>query len=113
MSLCSFEIGLEKPFNDVYQKEICGTLGVETSDGNKTSSVPFVSFFAGLCVASELIKYHSKSFEEFPLMNYLDFLQVSLFSPKHLNLAHRPKNPSCSINCSDESLQECFSEKWS
>ena len=108
-----FQDLIGKPFKDVYQKEICGMLNIKTNDGNKTPSVPFVSFFAGLCVASELIKYHSKSFEELPMMNHLDFLRINLLSPEYLNLVHRLKKSSCSMGCSDESLQKYFSEKWS
>ena len=107
-----FQDSIGKPFEDVYQKEICGALSVETNEGNKTASIPFVSFFAGLCAASELIKYHSRSFEELPMMNRLDFLQINLFSPKHLNLVHRSKDPNCSLGCSDKSLQKYFSTKW-
>ena len=102
-----------KPFEGVYKKEICGTISVETNDGKKTPSVPFVSFFSGLCVAAELIKYHSKSFEELPMMNRLDFLQMNLFTPNCLLRARRVKNPRCTLGCSDKPLQKHFSKKWS
>ena len=102
-----------KPFEDVYKKEICGTISVETNDGKKTPSVPFVSFFSGLCVAAELIKYHSKSFKELPMMNRLDFLQMNLFTPNCLLHARRVKNPKCTLGCSDKLLQKHFLKKWS
>ena len=112
-SAAQFQNSIGKPFETVYQKEICGMVSVETNNGKKSASVPFVSFFSGLCAASELIKYHSKSFDRLPMRNELDFLQVSLFALGNLNLAHRPKNPRCSMECSDESLQGIFSKKWS
>ena len=111
-TVTQFQNLIGKPFEDVYQKEICGLFPVQTDDGIETPSVPFVSFFAGLCVASELIKYHSKIFKKVPMMNDLDYLQISLFIPEHLNLAHRQKNSSCSLNCSDVSRQKLFREKW-
>ena len=107
-----FRDSVGKPFEDVYQKEICGMLNVETDEGTNTPSIPFVSFFAGLCAAAELIKYHSKSFGDLPMMNGLDFLQINLFSPRILNLAHRKKEPNCSMGCSSRSIQRHFANKW-
>ena len=107
-----FRDSIGKPFEDVYQKQICGALNVETDEGEKTPSVPFVSFFAGLCAASELIKYRSKSFGNLPMMNRRDYLEADLFSPRMSNLAHRVKEPDCSMSCSSRSIQEHFSNKW-
>ena len=107
-----YQSSIGKPFKDVYQKEICGMLTMKIDTLQHAPSVPFVSFLAGLCAASELIKYHSNFFGDLPMINGLDFLQVDLFTQKFTTLAHRCKDSACSLGCSDSSIQEYFSNKW-
>lgn len=100
-------------FESVYASEICGRLPVEGPGvGRDSASVPFVSFFAGLALAGEVIKHYCPDIHGIPMVNNHDFVQVSLFSPRSLNLARRTKSPNCALRCSEEYVQGRFAAKW-
>lgn len=107
-----FKKFIGRPFEDVYKKEVCGAINLKTKDGEKNASVPFVSFFSGLALTAEIIKYSKKELHQFPMISTPDFLQISLFSPLSYNIAERVKNPSCILGCSKNNVQKVYSEKW-
>lgn len=107
-----FSKNIGQKFSNFYVKEVCGQITAETSEGTKTPSVSFVSFFSGLVLTSELVKFHSSDLKEIPMLNSLDFLQFNLFIPTLYHIVRRPKNPNCLINCSSTNIQEVFAEKW-
>lgn len=107
-----FENLIGMPFEDVYRKEVCGTINLSTKLGKKEASIPFVSFFSGLMLLSELIKYHTSELHQFPMINVPDFLQINLFSPMSYNLSRRVKNSNCLLDCSNNIIQKIYSEKW-
>lgn len=107
-----FEKFIGKPFEDVYKKEVCGTINLKTTSGEKSPSVPFVSFFSGLALTVEIIKYSMKELHQFPMISTPDFLQINMFSPSSYNIAERVKNPNCVLGCSKSNVQKVYSEKW-
>ena len=100
-------------FESVYASEICGRLPVSDSGSGDSASVPFVSFFAGLALVGEVVKHYCPDIHGIPMVDNRDFVQVSLFSPCSLNLAHRTKSPNCALRCSEENIQSRFAAKWS
>lgn len=106
-----FQKFIGMPFEEVYKKEVCGKIQVKTKEGVKTSSVSFVSFFSGLSLAAELIKFFSKEFP-FPMKTTKDFLRLNLFLPETMMIARRVKNPNCSFNCSSTIIKSIYSKKW-
>lgn len=107
-----FQNSIGKPFEDVYNKEVCGTINVSTSQGTRNASIPFVSFFSGLILLSELIKNSIPKLQQFPMMIKPDFLQLNMFSPQSYNFSRRIKNPNCPLGCSEKKVQEIYSRKW-
>lgn len=107
-----FEKLIGRPFEDVYKKEVCGTINLKTTNGEKSPSIPFVSFFSGLALTAEIIKYSKKELHQFPMISMPDFLQINLFSPLSYNIAKRIKNPNCILKCSKNNIQKIYSEKW-
>ena len=107
-----FEKFIGRLFEDVYKKEVCGTINLKTKDGKKNASIPFVSFFSGLALTAEVIKYSKKELHQFPMISTPDFLQISLFSPLSYNIAERVKNQSCVLGCSEIAVKKVYSEKW-
>ena len=107
-----FEQFIGIPFDQVYKKEVCGKMEIKTKEGKKSPSIPFVSFFSGLMLASELIKYSSTDLHKFPMITKPDFLEMSLFSPHSYNPSRRTKNPNCKIECSEDRVKKVYSEKW-
>lgn len=101
-----------KPFRDVYTQEMCGAIQVETSAGVKSASVSFVSFFAGLALVAELIKYTTSSLHSYPMITSEDFLQFNLFIPSLLSPIRRVKEPKCILNCDDGDIHGIFIRKW-
>jgi len=107
-----FQNSIGKPFEDVYNKEVCGTINVSINQGTRNASIPFVSFFSGLMLLSELIKNSIPKLQQFPMVIKPDFLQLNLFSPQSYNHSRRIKNPNCSLGCSEKKVQEIYSRKW-
>ena len=108
----NYEKYVGKQFDEVFQKEICSKLNIVTNNKQKTASVSFVSFFAGLGIISEFIKYSCK-INNVPLMIDRNFYQINMFKPGHIpSPTHRKKNPRCTF-CSDTDIKQRFSEKWS
>lgn len=107
-----FEKFIGRSFEDVYKKEVCGTINLKTKDGKQNASIPFVSFFSGLALTAEVIKYSKKELHQFPMFTTPDFLQINLFSPLSYNIAERIKNPNCLLGCSTKDIQRIYSEKW-
>jgi molybdopterin/thiamine biosynthesis adenylyltransferase len=99
-------------FEDVYKKEVCGKMEIKTKDGTRTSSVSFVSFFSGLSLAAELIKFHSDALRQYPMNTKEAFLRINLLLPETIIFAHRPKDPNCSLNCSSDTIKNIYSKKW-
>ena len=99
-------------FESVYAAEICGRLPAAGGGAGDSASVPFASFFAGLALAGEVIKHYSPGMRGVPMAGGLDFAQVSLLSPRSLNLARRSKSPNCALRCSSEGVQDRFAAKW-
>ena len=99
-------------FEHVYAAEMCGKLPASGGEADGSASVPFVSFFAGLALAGEVIKHYSHGISGVPMTDRRDFAQVSLFSPRSLNLARRTKSPNCALRCSCEDVQSRFAAKW-
>ena len=99
-------------FESVHASEICGKLPVADSGSGDSASVPFASFFAGLALAGEVVKHYCPDIRGIPMVDNLDFVQVSLFSPCSLNLARRTKSPNCALGCSEESVRGRFADKW-
>lgn len=107
-----FKIHIGKPFKKVYAKEICGEMEIQTDQGEQHASVSFVSFFAGLGVLSELIKYNSVQ-KNISLTFGKDFFRINMFKPDHIGPPHRyQKNPNCLLNCSSKSAQKIFAKLW-
>ncbi len=107
-----FKIHVGKSFKEVYAKEICGKIKIQTDQGEKHASISFVSFFAGLGIISELIKYNSIQ-KNIPLTSNEDFFRINMFKPDHIGLPHRyQKNPDCILNCSSKSTQDIFAKLW-
>jgi molybdopterin/thiamine biosynthesis adenylyltransferase len=104
-------IGL--PFEQVYAQEICGKMDFQLKDKEISSSVSFVSFFSGLVLLTELIKYQDKTLQNYPMMSKNNFLQFNLFLFDNYNLANRVKDSHCSLNCNDKDVRNIFSRKWS
>lgn len=100
------------PFDEVYKKEVCGKMEIKTKDGTKTSSVSFVSFFSGLSLVAELIKFYSDDLRKYPMNTKEDFLRINLLLPSTIIFARRPKDPSCSLNCSSDAIKNIYSKKW-
>ena len=100
------------PFDDVYKKEVCGKMEIKTKDGTKSSSVSFVSFFSGLSLAAELIKFNSDTLHQYPMNTKEDFLRLNLLLPETIIFARRPKDPNCSLNCSSDAIKNVYSKKW-
>ena len=99
-------------FESVYAAEMCGRLPAAGGEAGGGASVPFVSFFAGLALAGEVVKHYSHGIGGIPMMDRRDFAQVSLFSPRSLNLARRAKSGGCALRCSDDDVQGRFAAKW-
>lgn len=99
-------------FESVYASEICGKMPVADSGNGDSASVPFVSFFAGLALAGEVVKHYCPDICGIPMVGSRDFVQVSLFSPCSLNLARRTKSPNCALGCSGKNVQNRFVAKW-
>ncbi len=107
----NFEKHVGSPFEEVFQKEICAKLEIKTETNQKTASVSFVSFFAGLGIISEFIKSFTK-IENVPMMTNLDFYQNNMFKPGFIpGPNQRLKNSECFF-CSDMNIQEIFATKW-
>lgn len=100
------------PFDEVYKKEVCGKMEIKTKDGLKTPSISFVSFFSGLSLAAELIKFHSDALGKYPMKIKEDFLRINLLLPETIIFARRPKDPDCSLNCSSDTIRNIYSKKW-
>lgn len=101
-----------RPFSEVYAREICGTIQVEVAKEIKNASVSFVSFFSGLSLAAELIKYATPPLHSYPMISNADFLQFNLFIPSLLEPIRRLKDPNCTLNCHDEDIRNVFLKKW-
>ena len=99
-------------FESVYAVEMCGRLPAASGEAGGGASVPFVSFFAGLALAGEVVKHYSPGIGWIPMTDRRDFAQVSLFSPRSLNLARRAKSAGCALRCSDDDVQKRFAAKW-
>ncbi|NDF35985.1 MAG: hypothetical protein EB154_09120 [Nitrosopumilaceae archaeon] len=99
-------------FDDVYKKEVCGKMEIKTKDGTKSSSVSFVSFFSGLSLAAELIKFSSDTLQQYPMNTRKDFLRLNLLFPETIIFERRPKDPNCSLNCSLDAIKNVYSKKW-
>ena len=107
-----FKQHIGKSFKEVYTKEICGEINVRTEEGVKHPTVSFVSFFAGLAILSELIKYCS-DMNNTPLLTKKDFFRINMFKPVHIGPPHRyQKNSKCMLNCSAKSIHEIFEKLW-
>lgn len=107
-----FQNNIGQKFSEFYIKEVCGQITTNTNEGMKSPSVSFVSFFSGLVLVSELIKYYNSQFTNIPMKNNLDFLQFNLFIPTLYHMVRRPKNKQCMFNCFSTDIQEIFAEKW-
>ena len=107
-----FQKNIGQPFKNFYLKEICGQVTVYTTEGVRSASVSFVSFFSGLLLVAELVKYFTASLRQYPMISRLDFLQFNLFIPSLFNLSQRAKNPHCLLNCRSGFMQEIFAKKW-
>lgn len=107
-----FRKHIGRPFEEVFQKEICGKIKIQTEDGQKDASVSFVSFFAGLGIISEFVKYLCK-IQDIPMINDKDFYRINMFKPSHLRGPFQyVKNPECIFSCSDIDFQQIFAKKW-
>ena len=99
-------------FEGVYAAEMCGRFSLRDGGAVASASVPFASFFAGLALAGEVVKHYSPGLRGVPMADGRDFVQVSLLSPRSLNLARRTKSPRCALRCSDGYIQDRFAAKW-
>ena len=99
-------------FESAYAAGMCGRLPVSGGAARASASVPFASFFAGLALAGEVVKHYSPGMLGAPMSDGRDFVQVSLLSPRSLNLARRAKSPRCALRCSGVDVQDRFAAKW-
>ncbi len=99
---------LGQPVQSLIDSKICGEQSVMTPAGRLTASVGFLSAAAGLAVAAEVVKVTSGMWK-WALDN---FLQVSPFSPGDRVRRLFPKDPRCSVLCSDPLMQRSFLGKW-
>ena len=99
-------------FESAYAAGMCGRLPVSSGKAGASASVPFASFFAGLALAGEVVKHYSPGMRGAPMSDGRDFVQVSLLSPRSLNLARRTKSPHCALRCSGGDVQDRFAAKW-
>lgn len=100
-----------RPFVEVYAREICGMVRVRAEGGAVHASVPFVSFFAGLSLLSEVAKHFSPGLRGYPMPNGLDLLEINLFSPGSCELSRKPRDPGCDL-CSDAAVLQIWRDKW-
>ena len=99
-------------FESAYAAGMCGRLPVSGGEAGASASVPFASFFAGLALAGEVVKHYSPGMRGAPMSDGRDFVQVSLLSPRSLNLARRTKSRNCALQCSGGDVQGRFAAKW-
>ena len=108
---CIFEGSGDAKGHNVEGKA-CGMLQVQQDDGTTAeAAVSFVSFFAGLCASTEVIK-HVNHMKKFPLQNKSNQMKINLLMPLHLPPPlRRPKEIGCAFhNILDK--ENAFRKKW-
>jgi molybdopterin/thiamine biosynthesis adenylyltransferase len=99
-------------FRDVYAKEICGTLRIDTenkSQHTQAATVSFVSAMPGFLLAGEILKERTSELRDYKLNNY--FL-MSMFSPDANEPFFREKNEHCFALCANPIMIRRYEEKW-
>lgn len=98
------------PVDSLYEHEYCGSGSIADNNQENTrivAPISFISAFAGIFLASELIK--DRCFLEYSINNHFHFNTFSKPNPK----MHYPvyADPDCDY-CSKDIYLEAFREKW-
>jgi hypothetical protein len=97
-----------RDFRVAYAQEICGRLRVPLHPDLPAPTIAYVSTFAGVLLAAELVKLTIPELRSRRLHNYL---QLAVLSPHSAWVAFRPKDPACPLFCSSPALQRVIASR--